>query len=84
VVERDIARGELFQADEMFLTGTAAEVVPVREVDDHLLGEPGELTQAIQKRFFEAIKGQREEYLEWLDIVDVEQPSVSQEQVGTA
>jgi branched-chain amino acid aminotransferase len=84
VVERDIARGELFQADEMFLTGTAAEVVPVREVDDHLLGEPGELTQAIQKRFFEAIKGQREEYLEWLDVVDVEQPSVAQEQVGTA
>ena len=84
VVERDIARGELFQADEMFLTGTAAEVVPVREVDDHLLGEPGELTQAIQKRFFEAIKGEREEYLEWLDIVDVERPSVPQEQVGTA
>ena len=84
VVERDIARGELFQADEVFLTGTAAEVVPVREVDDHLLGEPGELTQAIQKRFFEAIKGEREEYLEWLDIVDVERASVPQEQVGTA
>ena len=84
VVERDIARGELFQADEMFLTGTAAEVVPVREVDDHPLGEPGELTQAIQKRFFEAIKGEREEYLEWLDIVDVERPSVPQEQVRTA
>jgi branched-chain amino acid aminotransferase len=84
VVERDIARGELFQADEVFLTGTAAEVVPVREVDDHPLGEPGELTQAIQKRFFEAIKGEREEYLEWLDIVDVERPSVPQEQVGTA
>jgi branched-chain amino acid aminotransferase len=84
VVERDIARGELFQADEMFLTGTAAEVVPVREVDDHLLGEPGELTKAIQKRFFEAIKGEREEYLEWLDIVDIERPSVPQEQVGTA
>jgi branched-chain amino acid aminotransferase len=84
VVERDIARGELFQADEVFLTGTAAEVVPVREVDDHPLGEPGELTQAIQKRFFEAIKGEREEYLEWLDIVDVERPSVPQEQVRTA
>jgi branched-chain amino acid aminotransferase len=84
VVERDIARGELYQADEVFLTGTAAEVVPVREVDDHLLGEPGELTQAIQKRFFEAIQGKREEYLEWLDFVDVEQGAVPQEQVGTA
>ena len=38
VVERDIARGELYQADEVFLTGTAAEIVPVREIDDHLLG----------------------------------------------
>jgi branched-chain amino acid aminotransferase len=84
VVERDIARGELYQADEVFLTGTAAEVVPVREIDDHLLGEPGELTQAIQKRFFEAIQGKREEYLEWLDFVDVEQGAVPQEQVGTA
>jgi len=92
VVDRDIARGELYHADEGFLTGTAAEVVPVREIDDHMLGEPGELTQAIQKRFFEAIQGKRDEYLEWLDIVDLEQGSRpldeplkgSQEQVGTA
>src|SRR5262245_49686530 len=60
VVERHVARGELYAADEVFLTGTAAEVVPVREIDDHRLGEPGELTQAIQNRFFEAIKGLRE------------------------
>jgi branched-chain amino acid aminotransferase len=88
VVERDIARGELYHADEVFLTGTAAEVVPVREIDDHKLGEPGELTQAIQRRFFEAIQGKREEYLEWLDVVDLEQGAGpvegSQEQVGTA
>jgi branched-chain amino acid aminotransferase len=83
VVDRDIARGELYQADEVFLTGTAAEVVPVREIDDHILGEPGELTQAIQKRFFEAIKGKREEYLEWLDFVDVDEGVVPQEQVRT-
>jgi branched-chain amino acid aminotransferase len=84
VIERDIARGELYQADEVFLTGTAAEVVPVREIDDHVLGEPGELTQAIQKRFFEAIQGKRDEYLEWLDFVDVGQGAAAQEQVGTA
>jgi branched-chain amino acid aminotransferase len=71
VVPRAITRGELYQADEVFLTGTAAEVVPVREIDDHLIGPPGELTQAIQKRFFDAIKGKREEYLEWLDFVDL-------------
>jgi branched-chain amino acid aminotransferase len=84
VVARDIARGELYHADEVFLTGTAAEVVPVREIDDHPLGEPGELTQAIQSRFFEAIQGKRDEYLEWLDIVDLEQDALPQEQVGTA
>jgi branched-chain amino acid aminotransferase len=72
VEQRDVARGELYQADEVFLTGTAAEIVPVREVDDHLLGPPGELTQAIQKRFFDAIKGKRDEYLEWLDFVELE------------
>jgi branched-chain amino acid aminotransferase len=71
VVARDITRGELYQADEVFLTGTAAEVVPVREIDDHVIGPPGELTQAIQTRFFDAIKGKREEYLEWLDFVDL-------------
>jgi len=70
VVERDIARGELYQAEELFLTGTAAEVVPVREVDDHALGPPGEVTVAIQSAFFEAIQGKRDEYLEWLDFVE--------------
>jgi branched-chain amino acid aminotransferase len=72
VAQRHISRGELYQADEVFLTGTAAEIVPVREVDDHQLGPPGELTQAIQKRFFDAIKGKRDEYLEWLDFVELE------------
>ena len=72
VEQRDVSRGELYQADEVFLTGTAAEIVPVREIDDHVVGEPGELTQAIQKRFFDAIKGKRDEYLEWLDFVELE------------
>ena len=72
VEQRNVARGELYQADEVFLTGTAAEIVPVREIDDHPLGPPGELTQAIQTRFFDAIKGKRDEYLEWLDFVELE------------
>jgi branched-chain amino acid aminotransferase len=72
VEQRHIPRGELYLADEVFLTGTAAEIVPVREVDDHVLGPPGELTQAIQSRFFDAIKGKRDEYLEWLDFVELE------------
>jgi branched-chain amino acid aminotransferase len=90
VVERNIARGELYRADELFLTGTAAEVVPVREIDDHPLGPPGEITKAIQARFFEAIQGKREEYFEWLDVVDFGEaegapsPNGAVEQPGSA
>ena len=71
VVERDIARSELYLADEVFLCGTAAELVPVREIDDHEIGEPGELTRLIQAKFEDALHGRTQEYLEWLDFVEV-------------
>jgi branched-chain amino acid aminotransferase len=73
VVERDIARAELYLAEEIFLTGTAAELVPVREVDDHKIGEghPGEITRVIQAKLDDAMHGRAEEYLEWLDVVEV-------------
>ena len=71
VEERDIARAELYLADEVFLTGTAAELVPVREIDDHAIGEPGEITRVIQKKLDDALHGRAEEYLEWLDFVEV-------------
>jgi branched-chain amino acid aminotransferase len=70
VVERDVARAELYLAEEVFLTGTAAELVPVREIDDHPLGEPGEITRHIQAKFQDALYGRAEEYLEWLDFVE--------------
>jgi len=73
VVERPIAPSELTLAEEVFLTGTAAELVPVREVDGHVLGDPGEVTRQLQERYEDALYGRAEEYLEWLDIV--EQPS---------
>ena len=73
VVERDIARAELYLAEEIFLCGTAAELVPVREVDDHALGGPGEITSVIQAKFEDALHGRAQEYAEWLDLV--EQPS---------
>jgi branched-chain amino acid aminotransferase len=71
VVERDVARSELYLAEEIFLTGTAAELVPVREVDDHPIGDPGEITRVIQAKFEDALHGRAEEYLEWLDPVEV-------------
>ena len=71
VQERAIARAELYLADEVFLTGTAAELVPVREIDDHPLGEPGEITRVVQAKLDDALHGRAEEYLEWLDFVEV-------------
>ncbi|CAA9516608.1 MAG: Branched-chain amino acid aminotransferase [uncultured Solirubrobacteraceae bacterium] len=71
VIERDIARAELYLADEVFMTGTAAELVPVREIDDHTIGDgaPGELTRAVQTAFENALFGRDERYREWLDPV---------------
>jgi branched-chain amino acid aminotransferase len=76
VVERDIARAELYLADEVYMTGTAAELVPVREVDDHPIGDgrPGEITVAVQTAFEDALHGRSERYREWLDPVPVRQP----------
>jgi branched-chain amino acid aminotransferase len=72
VVERNVARAEMYLADEVFMSGTAAELVPVREVDDHPIGtgEPGEITQVLQAAFDDAIHGRSERYREWLDVVD--------------
>lgn len=74
LVERDLARSELYTADEVFLCGTAAEVVPVREIDDHPIGEPGEVSKLAQSRFEEAIYGRAPEYSEWLDLVGEPSP----------
>jgi branched-chain amino acid aminotransferase len=73
VVERDIGRSELYLAEEVFLTGTAAELVPVREIDDHPVKAPGEITAVIAAKFDDALHGRAPEYAEWLDPVD--QPS---------
>lgn len=71
VVERDIARAELYLAEEVFLCGTAAELVPVREIDGHELGEPGEITRVVQAKFEDALHGRAPEYAEWLDLVEL-------------
>ncbi|HEY4428162.1 MAG TPA: branched-chain amino acid transaminase [Solirubrobacteraceae bacterium] len=71
VVERDVARAEMYLADEVFMSGTAAELVPVREIDDHVIGagRPGEITRVLQAAFDDAIHGRSERYREWLDVV---------------
>jgi branched-chain amino acid aminotransferase len=71
IVERDLSRAELYLADEVFLSGTAAELVPVREIDDHAIGsgQPGPVTQELQRVFEDALHGRDPRYLEWLDVV---------------
>jgi branched-chain amino acid aminotransferase len=69
VREADLPRTELYLADEAFFTGTAAEVVPIREVDDRVLGDPGPITRRVQEVFKAAIRGEDERYREWLEPV---------------
>ena len=71
--ERQVARDELYLADEIFMTGTAAELTPVREIDDHAIGagRPGAITRAVQEAFEDALHGRTERYREWLDPVPV-------------
>ena len=71
VEEKRFTRDELYIADEAFFSGTAAEVTPIREVDDRQIGEgkPGPLTQKIQKLYFDVVKGKIEKYHSWLDFI---------------
>ena len=73
VVERHLVRAELALADEVFLTGTAAELTPLREIDDLPIGEgvPGPLTREIQAAFDDALHGRSPQYADWLDLVPV-------------
>jgi branched-chain amino acid aminotransferase len=73
VVERDLARAELALADEVFLTGTACELTPLREIDDLPIGdgEPGPVTREIQAAFDDALHGRSPQYADWLDLVPV-------------
>src|SRR6266545_3321371 len=69
VREDDLVRTELYLADEAFFTGTAAEVVPIREVDDRVLGDPGPITRRLQEVFTAATRGRDERYRDWLEPV---------------
>jgi branched-chain amino acid aminotransferase len=73
IEERHLARAELYLADEVFCCGTAAEIVPIREIDDHPIGsgEPGPVTRGVQAVYEDAITGRADRYREWLDVVQV-------------
>jgi branched-chain amino acid aminotransferase len=71
VREKRITRDEMYCSDEAFFTGTAAEVTPIRELDDRIIGNGsmGPVTEKIQNVFFDIVKGKNDKYRSWLTYV---------------
>ncbi len=69
VIEESLVRTDLYTADEMFMTGSAAEVVPVRSVDHRIIGPAGPVTLELQLAFFRVVHGEESDYEEWLERV---------------
>ena len=69
IFQRSLTRADLYTAEEMFCTGTAAEVTPVREVDGRIIGPPGPITLTLQQKYFQIVKGEDEKYYDWLEFV---------------
>ncbi len=72
IIEQRFTRDFLYVADEIFMTGTAAEVTPVREVDDRTIGDgrPGPVTTSLQNAYFDAVKGRSGDHPEWRTVVE--------------
>ena len=67
VVQKNLIRTDLYLADEVFMCGTAAEVTPIREVDDHPIGPPGPVTVEIQAAYLDTVHGRTERWGQWLE-----------------
>jgi len=72
VVEANISRSELYTSDEVFMTGTAAEITPVREIDNRPVGNGGRgpVTKRLQDIFWKIVKGENQAYMGWLDFLE--------------
>ncbi len=71
VIEKRITRDEIYCADEAFFTGTAAEVTPIRELDNRIIGagKRGPITMQIQTMFFDCVKGRAKNHADWLTLI---------------
>ena len=78
LVEERFTRDELYVADEAFFTGTAAEITPIREVDNRRIGEgkPGPVTKELQSAFFDIVHGRDSRHADWLTYVAAKQPAM--------
>jgi branched-chain amino acid aminotransferase len=72
VIAKRITRDEVYVADEAFFTGTAAEVTPVRELDNRTIGNGGRgpITEKLQAMYFDVVHGKQEQYTDWLNAVN--------------
>lgn len=79
LVEERFTRDELYVADEAFFTGTAAEITPIREVDNRSIGEgkPGPVTKELQSAFFDIVHGRDSRHADWLTYVTAKQPAMN-------
>ena len=73
VIEKSLIRTDLYLADEVFMCGTAAEVTPIREIDDQLIGPPGPVTLEIQEAYVDTVRGRSERWSHWLEYATVPQ-----------
>jgi branched-chain amino acid aminotransferase len=68
IIEKNLTCDEIYQADEAFFTGTAAEVTPIRELDDHQIGNGtrGPITEKLQSLYFDCVHGRNNDYRHWI------------------
>jgi branched-chain amino acid aminotransferase len=71
VREQNLIRSDLVLADEVFMTGTAAEVTPIREIDDIALAAPGPVTKKIQTAYLDTVRGRSERWAHWLEYAEI-------------
>jgi branched-chain amino acid aminotransferase len=75
VEERNVIRSDLYLADEVFMVGTAAEVTPIRSVDDQETGPPGPVTLKLQKAYLDTVRGGGERWGHWLEYASIPEPA---------
>ena len=73
VEEKNLIRSDLITADEVFMCGTAAEVTPIRSIDDHEIGPPGPLTKELQAAYLDTCRGKSERWAQWLEYANQKQ-----------
>jgi branched-chain amino acid aminotransferase len=78
VVEKSLIRSDLYLADEAFMCGTAAEVTPLRAIDDHELGV-GPVTLELQESYLDTVRGRSERWAQWLDYAEQTEPTAAAE-----